>query len=274
MVEENVCLFGICEGMQIYKSYHGVGSADFMQKRLTLIDAVKKCDTYNHQHPIVRVATEHAFASFKLTCYSLIPFRRPDQQPTLEAPDKCELCGREGTMSGFHLLTSCSHRRCQAIMAGILSVEDIDAWSAGRENDGDDYSRVNAIIERDNPSLNAMILVNGPNNDLDVLARLLIRELRDSSTRSGSRKWRRNEVVRRGGDVELYRINGVGGKWSSVNAEKELLYTAYRWVAKLCYQLWKVRRDVYRSSRPADRRQSRTGEVNEAEEMNNATDRQ
>lgn len=240
-----------------------------------LIDAIKKCDAYNHQHPIVRVAKEHAFAAFKFTCYSLIPFRRPDQQPPLDAPDKCELCGREGTMSGFHLLTSCSHRRCRAIMAGILTAEDIVAWSAGRENDDDDYSRINAIIERDNPSLNAaddkvkaMILVNGPNNDLDVLARLLIRELRDSSIRSGVRKWRRNEVVRRGGDVELYRINGVNGKWSSVNAEKELLYTGYRWAAKLCYQLWKVRRDVYRSRGPADRRRRRTRDMNEAEEMN------
>ena len=183
-------------------------------------------------------------------------------------------------MSGFHLLTSCPHRRCRAIMAGILTAEDIVAWSAGRENDDDDYSRINAIIERDNPSLNAaddkvkaMILVNGPNNDLDVLARLLIRELRDSSIRSGVRKWRRNEVVRRGGDVELYRINGVSGKWSSVNAEKELLYTAYRWAAKLCFQLWKVRRDVYRSSGLADRRQRRTRELNDAEEMNNMMDR-
>jgi hypothetical protein len=114
-----------------------------------------------------------------------------------------------------------------------------------------------------------MILVSGPNNDLDVLARLLIRELRESSTRSGIRKWRRNQVVRRGGDVELYRINGICGKWSSLNAEKELLYTAYRWVAKLCYQLWQVRRDAYRASGPADRRQGRTREETEAGEMNN-----
>lgn len=179
-------------------------------------------------------------------------------------------------MSGFHLLTSCSHRRCQAIMAGILTAEDIDAWRRGRESDDDDYSRVNAIIGRDNPALSAadsktraMILVSGPNNDLDVLARLLIRELRESSTRSGIRKWRRNQVVRRGGDVELYRINGICGKWSSLNAEKELLYTAYRWVAKLCYQLWQVRRDAYRASGPADRRQGRTREETEAGEMNN-----
>ena len=241
-----------------------------------LIEAIKKCDAYNHQHPIVRVAQEHAFAAFKFTCYSLTPFRRPDQQPPLE---ECELCGREGIMSGFHLLTSCSHRRCQAIMAGILTAEDIDAWRAGRQSDDDDYSRVNAIIERDNPALSAadsktraMILVNGPNNDLDVLARLLIRELRESSTRSGIRKWRRNQVVRRGGDVELYRINGICGKWSSLNAEKELLYTAYRWVAKLCYQLWQVRRDAYRASGPADRRQGRTREETEAGEMNNAAE--
>ena len=241
-----------------------------------LIEAIKKCDAYNHQHPIVRVAQEHAFAAFKFTCYSLTPFRRPDQQLPLE---KCELCGREGLMSGFHLLTSCSHRQCQAIMAGILTAEDIDAWRAGRESDGDDYSRVNVIIERDNSSLSvaddkarAMLLVNSPNNDLDVLARLLIRELRESSTRSGIRKWRRDEVVRRGGDVELYQINGLRGRWSSLNAEKELLYTAYRWVAKLCYQLWKVRRDAYRSSRTADRRQGRTRAVNEAEEINNVTD--
>ena len=141
-------------------------------------------------------------------------------------------------------------------MAGILSDEDIEAWKAGRESYDADYSRINAIIERDNPSLRAaddkvkaMILVHDPNNDLDVLARLLIRELRDSSTSSGNRKWRRNEVVRRGGGVELYRINGLGGKWSSSNAEKELLYTAYRWVAKLCFQLWRVRSDAYRFNR-------------------------
>ena len=221
-----------------------------------LIDAVKKCEAYNHQHPIVRVAREHAFAAFKFTCYSLIPFRRQDQQPAPGPPDKCQLCGEEGIPTGFHLLTTCSHRRCRAIMAGILSDEDIEAWKAGRESYDADYSRINAIIERDNPSLRAaddkvkaMILVHDPNNDLDVLARLLIRELRDSSTSSGNRKWRRNEVVRRGGGVELYRINGLGGKWSSSNAEKELLYTAYRWVAKLCFQLWRVRSDAYRFNR-------------------------
>lgn len=222
-----------------------------------LIKAVKECDVYNHQHPIVRVAREHAFAAFKFTCFSLIPFRRPGQQPLLDTPDKCELCGEEGIPTGFHLLTSCSHRRCRAIMAGILSDEDIAAWKAGRESDDDDaYSLVNRIIERDNPTLiwaddkvKSLILVRRPNNDLDVLARLLTRELRDSTIIDGVRKWKHDDLVRRGGDIERYRINGEGGKWSSINAEKELLYTAYRWTAKLCYQLWKVGSEEYRANR-------------------------
>ena len=117
-----------------------------------------------------------------------------------------------------------------------------------------------------------MLLVNDPNNDLDVLSRLLIRELRDSTVTDGKQLWKRNEVVNRGGAVKHYYLKN-SASWSSdgIKAERELLYTAYRWVGKLCHQLYCVRSDNFKARMEAKRRAERTvagaagdGEVVEA----------
>ena len=226
-----------------------------------LIKALKACDKYNHQHPIIRVSPEYAFAAFKFTCDSVIPFFRKEKDDA----GTCELCGETVVTSGFHFLAECKHRECRGIMSGILTRDEVRAWDAGRESG--DYSEVNDIILQDNPALayasdsvRTLLLVNDPNNDLDVLSRLLIREFRDSTVTDGKQLWKRNEVVNRGGAVKHYYLK-KSASWSSdgIKAERELLYTAYRWVGKLCHQLYRVQSENFKARTEARRRARRAG---------------
>ena len=192
----------------------------------------------NHQHPIIRVAKEHAAISFRFCQPSLKPFKRAHDHD-----DVCQLCG-VGRNSGFHLLAECLSTKARSVTAGILSRQWTNAWKRARADD--DFSHLNELITEKDPWLRDadkkarnLLLVAGHGNDLDVLARILrVLYISDtvSNARTGESEWRAETLIHRSGKVLPHVPRRT--KWSQLIGRKNDLMTAYTWIGHLTSGLW------------------------------------